>query len=422
MNKIKKTFILAIIIGLCMNFIIASGSSEETNESIVELTFRQNDPVGEVGGLLNAIDSFNEQNPGIHVSYEQVPWDDALNQFIREGHAGGGADVIQAAFVWTKDLADAGLLMNLDEFIQANPPGKGIDDFIGTDLGIINDSIYGIPWSVDTYAMAYNPEVFKRAGVSNFPETWEDLYQVSKTILDETDSYGLAFPGDTWFAFNYYLWSNGNTLLEENSSGNWYVASSEAVLEDAIEYFARFFEEGINPKTLIGATTWGDIEILDGLSRGDIAIAFLPPAPFRVAQQKSEIHLETAMVPMGSLTRTSHLGGRSIIMNKNTKHPKESWELIKFLVSKEVFDTYSYPQFPAQVSMLSNLQYGNGENGYAAQLPYAITLKQYIESPAPVSGMENAVNRALTSVYSGEKEPKTAARDMAKALEALLED
>lgn len=422
-NNMKKALLVFVIItSLCLNFAFASGSKEGSSDGVVRLTFRQNDAVGEVGGLLQAIDAFNAQNPGIHVTYEQVPWDDALNQFIREGHAGGGADVFQGAFVWTRDLADAGLLMKLDDFIKTNPPGNGLDDFIGTDLGEINDSIYGIPWSVDTYVMAYNPELFKKAGIASFPETWDELYIAAKTITEETDAYGLGFPGSTWFAFNYYLWSNGNILLAQDGDGAWHVASSEAVLEDAINYFARFFKENINPKTLIGATNWGDVEILDGLSRGDIAMAFLPPAPFRVAQSKAKTPLQTAKIPMGTMTRRSHLGGRVLLMNKNTKHPEEAWKLIQFLVSKDVFDTYQYPQFPAQVTMLSKLQYANGENGYAEQLPHAVTLKQYIVSPAPVSGMENVINRALTSVYSGEKSARDAARDMIKGLDGLMEN
>ncbi len=422
MNSVKKFISLFFVLCCITGFASASGAQEQSENGVVELTFRQNDPVGEVGGLLEAIDSFNEMHPEIHVTYEQVPWDDALNQFIREGHAGGGADVIQTAFVWTKDLADAGLVMNLDNFISANPPGIGIEDFIGTDLGIIKESVYGIPWSVDTYSMAYNPELFQQAGIQEFPATWEEMYEVARDISEKTGSFGLAFPGDTWFAFNYYLWSNGSTLLQQDSSGNWSVSVSESELSEAIDYFAEFFAENINPKTLIGATTWGDIEILDGLSKGEIAMAFLPPAPFRVAQDKSEFILQTAMIPSGSVRRVSHLGGRAIVMNKNTDHPDEAWELIKFLVSEKVFNDFKYPQFPAQVSMLDKLEYNTGEDGYAKQLPFAITLKQYIESPAPVSGMEHAVNSALTSVYSGEKDSSEAASNMVRSLEELLEN
>ncbi len=93
-------------------------SAEPAEDEVVQLTFRQNDPPNEVGDLFErALDEFNEMHPNIQVNLETVPWSDAQNQYVREVQAGGGPDVAQMAFVWTRDLATADLVTNLDSYV-----------------------------------------------------------------------------------------------------------------------------------------------------------------------------------------------------------------------------------------------------------------------------------------------------------------
>lgn len=422
--------ILAIPVFLFGSLVFAGGADEADVEGVVHLTFRQSDPPGEIEWLEQAIADWNAQNPDIQVRLESVPWSDALNQFVREGQASGGPDVLQIAFVWTADLARAGLLMNLDEMIAREPPGVGIDDFIGTDLGIVEDSYYGIPWTVDTFVMAYRPDLFAEAGIEQFPEEWNEFHEtVGRLTKDidgdgQIDQYGFGFPagsasgGGMWFLVNYYLWSNGDTFVERNSNGEWSVGVSASAIAEVMRYYNRFFDEGKTPMSLIGVNGWGDPELTGGLSRGDIAIGFFPPNTFRTAQSQSSVDLATAMIPRGRVRRISHLGGRTLAINQNTAYPAKAWEFLRYLTSRGVFERSR--QFPAQEALLSQIEFPPSETGYANQLPHAITFKQYIDSPAPVSAMWDATNREFASVFSGQKTPEQASRDLLDAIEILL--
>jgi multiple sugar transport system substrate-binding protein len=381
---------------------------------------------------MEAIADWNRDNPGIQVRSENVPWADALNQFIREGQASGGPDVLQVAFVWTADLGRAELVMNLDEIVQSSPPGAGIDDFLGTDLGEVEGSLFGIPWTVDTFVMAYRPDLFADAGVSDFPDTWEAFYRTVRDLTRDTNGdgrvnqYGFGFPagsasgGGMWFLANYYLWSNGATFVEQRDDGTWQIGATADEVAETMRYFNRFFTEGLTPASMIGVNSWGDPELTGGLSRGDIAISFFPPGTFRAAQSQADMPLATAMIPRGSQRRISHLGGRALAINANTEHPEESWEFLKYLIGRGVFERYQ--QFPAQETLLGELVFPEAEQGYADQLPHAITLKQYIESPAPVSGLWDATNREFAAVFSGQKNETRAAADLLAAMEQLLQN
>ena len=425
MRNTSKLFISI----LCVLFISVSSISAAP----IELVFRQGDPPNQIGeDLQRATDAWNAAHPDIQVRFETVPWSEGLNQYVRECQAGGGPDVYQSAFVWTRDLAKSELVANLDPYIKKSPPGAGIDDFLGVDLGEYEGSVYGIPLSVDTFALGYRPDLFEAAGIQ-FPDTWEELLPAAKKLTTDTDGdgrtdqYGFCFPAGSgatsgmWFLANYYLWSHGQGFMTEAGDGTYKVGVTAEELTSAMNYFNAFFTEKVTPESMIAIDSWGDPEYTSSLGRGDCAIIFLPPSAFRAAQKQSEVPLLSAPDPLGSVGRLSHMGGRSLVINPNTEHPEAAWELLKFLVSQEFYENYYSTYFPAQKSLLANMIFPEPLEGYVKQLPHAITFKTYILSPPPVSAMWNATNREFGAVYSGQKDTGQAAADLVKQMEELLQ-
>jgi multiple sugar transport system substrate-binding protein len=404
----------------------------------VKLLFRQSDPPNEIGdSFQGAIDEWNAAHPNIQVSFETIPWSDAQEQYVREVQAGGGPDVAQMAFVWTRDLAKSDLVMNLDSYIQNSPPGtvdgmEGFkEDFLGWDLGEYEGSVYGIPFSVDTFAMGYRPDLFEAAGVTQFPDTWQELADAAaKLTVDKdgdgrTDQYGFCFPagsGSTsgmWFLANYYLWSNGHWFIQESKDGGWEVGTTPQDVAEAMNYFNAFFANGYTPESMIAIDSWGDPEYTSALGRGDCSILFLPPASFSAAQKQSESPVRSAPDPQGSVTRISHLGGRTLIINPNTKNPDAAWEFLQFMTSREWYEKYYTTYFPPQKSLLNEMKFDEAMQGYAQQLPHAVTFKTYIVAPPPVSSMWDTTNREFGAVYSGQKTVEQASADLVAAMADL---
>ena len=107
--------------------------------------------------------------------------EEARDQFLREAAVGQGPDVVHSAFVWTKEYGTAGAVRALDDLIAKDPLPKGLDDFIAIDLARANGKVYGIPWTADTWAMAYRTDLLKAAGVE-VPDTWADLKAASAAV------------------------------------------------------------------------------------------------------------------------------------------------------------------------------------------------------------------------------------------------
>jgi multiple sugar transport system substrate-binding protein len=392
-------------------------------QETVQLKFRQFDPPTEIAGLIAAVDAWNAKNPKIQVKLETMGGGDTLAQLAREVPAGAGPDIQQLAFVWTRDLARSKLLLDLDPLIKAAPPGAGIDDFLATELAKFDGKMFGVPWSADTFAMAYRPDLLQAANVK-FPDSWEELASAAKALSNKSGQHGFCFPagsapdGGMWILANYYLWSNGVTLVEETAPGQWKIAVTAEALAKAMDYFKAFFTSGSTPESLITVNAWGDPELVGGLGRGDCAMAFFPPQTFRAAQGQSKAALETGPIPKGTVKRAAHLGGRALGINPNTKHPQEAWAFLRYLTGPETFKTYN--QYPAQKSLLASLNFPKAEQGYVAMLPLAQTFERYIASPIPVSSMTALVNREFGAVFSGQRSSKEAAEAVVAELQKLL--
>ncbi len=420
---IKREFTLAL---LCLLLISVFGS---TAGAKTEIIFRQSDTPQETVGLRKAIDEYNLRNPDVKVVFETVPWADARDQLIREAAAGTGPDVSQLAFVWTMDLAKAGALLTLDDLLSKYPLEAEVDDFLGLELGLLEDDLYGIPWTVDTHTMVYRDDILSNYGLETIPDTWIDFQDQVIKIAREREAPGFGFPaggasgGGIWFLVNYYIWSNGFSFVEKDlETGEWKLGIDEDNLAEALSYFKNFFDEGASPRSLIGISSWADPTILRGFESGYFPIVFWPPATLKsVLQTNPDLSAKSGLVPRGDVKRISHLGGRALGISKYTEHTQEAWNLLSFLTSKEVFENYYTEQFPARVSLLRELNFPEELQGYSEQLQYAQTFYQYTISPAPVGAMWDATNRESSAAFSGQKTIEQAATDLLSSISEFLQ-
>jgi len=191
----------------------------------VELTFRYN--YENVDEIRAGLDQFEQDNPGIKVTMERIAFKDARDQFVREAATGGGPDVVHLAFVWIKDLGTAEACMRINDSIEKEGIGDaGFEDFIATDLvfGDDGESIYGVPFATDTWAMVYNTAVMEEAGIEAVPETWDYLLTVCRQFKEKTGKIGFGFASGSssantiWFLANFNWWSDGGSLVVDDLS------------------------------------------------------------------------------------------------------------------------------------------------------------------------------------------------------------
>jgi multiple sugar transport system substrate-binding protein len=397
----------------------------------VTITFRFNDSEAEVRG---AIDAFQRENPDIKVELQRIGWRDAQNQFLREAAVGGGPDVVHSAQVWVKEMGQAGAALALDDLIKADPPPNGFADFVAQDLAKGADGkIYGLPWTTDTWAMVYRSDLLKEAGIDKLPTTWEELRQASEAVYKKTGKAGFGFPagssasGAIWFLANFYWWSHGKALIIQKSDGSYAVGVTPADVAEAMRYFKSYMDQGDNPKSNLAASDAHDPSILRALVSGNQAMAAMPPNTYQqVLQAYADANpgkpapFVSSPFPHPDGTKSSMIGGRMLVINANTKHPKEAWKFVRFMASQQVFADYYRTQFPAQKTLLKNVDFGAPMKGFAEQFDYARTWGPYASGPVPIGTMWNATGRAFGAALSGQRSPDDAAKDFLQEINKLM--
>jgi multiple sugar transport system substrate-binding protein len=391
----------------------------------VELIFRYN--VENVDEVRAGLDAFEAQNPGIEVTLERIAFKDARDQFVREAAVGVGPDVVHLAFVWVRDLGEACLRLN-DLMAAQGIGAAGWDDFVATDLmyGPDGESIYGVPFTTDTFAMIYRTDVMAEAGIEAPPQTWGELLEAARAVKERTGKIGFGFAAGAssantiWFLANYYWWSNGAALVVEDEQGGYTTGITAEQIAEAIEYYGAYLKEGLTTEGSLGIDAWNAPEVLEPMLRGEQWAVMVPVftadqmfADWRARHPGQPLPFITAMVPRGTGPSTTHLGGHALCVNANTEHPKEAWKLMQFLNSWEFFERYNTGYYPAQYALLERRPFPPEMKGFAEQFTKgARSWGPYARGPASIASMWNQTSRSFGSAFIGEKTPLEAGEEL----------
>ncbi|WP_330881123.1 ABC transporter substrate-binding protein [Brachybacterium sp.] len=390
-----------------------------------ERVFRQFDPADQASGLADAITIWNADHPDYRVSMETLSPNNP-QQFAREANSGSGPDIAQLAFTDVSFMAEPRILTPLAGLV-ASAPSDADDDLLATDMTTYDGSMWAVPWTADTMALVYRPDVLEQFGATETPQDWEELADVASQITQDSggDVSGFVFPAGAqfssaqWFPINYYLWAHGSQLIRVDGE-RWAVDVSEQELVEAMEYFDGFFTAGITPTAMQAITDYGDPSIVGALDEGSCAMTFMPPAAFRAARETVDGELMTAPMPCGLQDGATHLGGRALGINANCKEPEAAWEFVKFLRSPETFE--NYPQYPASATTLEQVDVDPAEQGFIDQLPHSESFARYADAPITIGSLQELVNQQFSAVYSGQSEPVVAAQKIISTLTSGLEE
>ncbi|WP_236354993.1 sugar ABC transporter substrate-binding protein [Konateibacter massiliensis] len=178
----------------------AEESQEPVAEEVVpeegaELTFWTLSGYQEYGEALAA--SFEEKY-GVKVTVQENGLD-SINKMMLDGPSGNGADVFMAAHDSFATAKDAGILAELSE-----SAAKTVSDTINeTAVKTVTSEgkIYGVPVSIETYALLYNKDLVTGEPASTFEQIKEEAAAYNKP--DENKFWYLTVPTDGYPAFPF---------------------------------------------------------------------------------------------------------------------------------------------------------------------------------------------------------------------------
>ena len=114
--------------------------------------------------------------------------------------AGNPADVINMSDGWVAELAEAGVLMNMDEAVGAKYPQIRAEYVDGAWNKVTFKGVsYHIPWYLAlSNVMAVNTLILDELGLTldDLPKTWEESYAFAKRVREQSGGkyYLYSFP------------------------------------------------------------------------------------------------------------------------------------------------------------------------------------------------------------------------------------
>ncbi len=320
----RIVFILLIFLGC---------SSEE--KSNITLVFWAMGVEGEYVSTL--IKEFERKNPEIKVVIQQIPWTAAQEKLITAYASNMLPDIFQLGNTWIPQFKSLLALENLDGYIKSSSVINSNNYFRGIwETNIIDSSVYGIPWYVDTRVLFYRSDILRKAGFNEPPKTWNELYTISKKVkkvLDANYKYPIYISINDWSPYIIFGMQNRASILKNN---NCYGNFSSPEFKEAFDYLLRYHREKLSPIGISQVTN-----IYQAFHDEYIAMFFSGPWSIKEIKRWMVDSLSNcwSIAPMPAkgdkYPGLSLAGGSSLVINRKSNYKSAAWRLIEFLSLKD---------------------------------------------------------------------------------------
>ncbi|MGM7719763.1 ABC transporter substrate-binding protein [Metabacillus sp. Hm71] len=196
---------------------------------------------------LRAIQLFEKENPDIHVIPEFTGWDGYWEKLATAAAGKNLPDVIQMDYAKLMEYIDRDLIVDLNPYVESGVLDLSDVGKAHIEGGYVDGKLYAVNLGTNSPAVAYNPEMFKEAGLEEFNPgyTWEDYAKVSKQLQEKFGEglYGAGGVANGLPWFNIYLRQHGFEVYNSEGTGLGY--EDDQLLIDFLEYWDDLLNEGV---------------------------------------------------------------------------------------------------------------------------------------------------------------------------------
>lgn len=230
----------------------SSGSTSESSDGTVNLTFTWWGNQTRNERTQAALDLYSEQNPGVTFDPQFAEWNDYWDKLATAAAGHSLPDIVQMDYSYLEQYVSNGLLVDLTPYIE-----DGTINVDNVDEGILNsgkvgDGIYALCNGVNVPALLYNKTLLDEAGITIKDNmTMDEFIAVSKEVYEKTGyKTNIAYGSDAYI--DYFCRAYDEIIYESDSIG----ASQET-----LDAFYSLYEDGINEGWLIDPSVFAEVTV-----------------------------------------------------------------------------------------------------------------------------------------------------------------
>jgi multiple sugar transport system substrate-binding protein len=374
---------------------------------------------GEVVAQL--LPEFERRHPDIHVDLQQLPWTAAHEKLLTAFAGDALPDICQLGNTWVPEFAALGALEPLDARIAESKGIAASDYFPGIwDTNVIDGTLLGVPWYVDTRLLFYRKDLLAKAGFAEPPRDWDEWRKMLAAIKTQAGkkAYSILLPLDEPEPLLQLAIQQDDPLLRDNGThGNF----ESAGFRNAFDFYNEMFANEWAPRmsdTQI-SNVWNEF------ARG--FFVFYITGPWNIGEFKRRLPPEladqwmTAPLPGPHGPGAGVAGGTSLVLFHDSPHKDAAWKLLEYF-SEPAVQLHFHEltgDLPARRSAWDDPR--------LAADPYSRAFRDQLEhvKPTPkVAEWERIViemQRAAERVARGGADTDETLRGLDKQVDALLE-
>lgn len=380
------------------------------------------------------VEKWNRLHPDIFVEVQPLPAGQSSEEILLAAISAGTTPDV-CSNIWpgaVAEYAKAGGLIALDEFddfdsvVNARKIPKDLLESFRSKDG----HFYQFPWKTNPIMMLYNVKIFEEAGFREAPKTYSEFFAVCEKIKKDVDGDGTIdiWPGYTdtrpiWWQrfFDFYplyiAASGGRTFFEDGE-----LKIDPKGAKDVFNFFRTCFEKGYFPNVNFQ---------VDPFLTGKIAIRFTGPWTISYLEKNKPEGLEYSFAPVpvpDDFNGEVYTYGdpKNIAIFSSTRHRREAWEFVKFLVSEEsdLLLLEICNQLPIRGDLLENEIFVDYFKRNPKMKPFArqVAFIRGVDEAPEMKEIFDAISREFEAcaVY-GAKSPDEAVKNLIKRINVIFE-
>jgi len=380
------------------------------------------------------VDLFNREHPQIRVELSQKSWEQKRELIHANFSAGTGPDVVQVHANYAAEFGDNGYFYRINTFADFDSVKEWyLPNLIESTR--YKENYYGLPGNAIAFVLICNGELFDEIGVQP-PKTWSEFRQAAKTLTRDRDGdgnpdqYGLTLMGGDRGGFEYrmapFILKAGGRFLSSDLKRS---LVADDIHVAVLQLFADMYQ--IDHSIAPGFLGYTITDVTDQIAGNKAAMSIEGPwYPSLLTERKlnKKIYIVPVPVPdtlVSAYHRSATLQDLCMLaMNSATKHPQETWELVKYMRNPEADMCWVKEDFGALPVTRAALNY-TGE----IHFPNLALFKQELEFAVPwpkhpqmIAMVSNIIAPYSEKAIIGEMGIREALQVAEREMQAILED
>lgn len=363
--------------------------------------------------LQKLVDKFNQQHPDIKVESLYVGQaEQQLPKILAAVVGNAPPDLLWFNATLTGQLVELNAIRPIENWLKNLPEFNQIDPALFASMEY-QGHIWSVPFATNNVGIFYRPSLFKAAGITELPQTWDELRQVARKLTIDTngdrrpDKHGIFLPlGKGEFAVFLWLpfmWSGGGELVADDSQ-------TPTVVNEGAILAMEFWRSLIADNSAVLSAPERGFEIDDFLA-GKVAMQIT--GPWTLGQLKATgVDYDVFPIPT-KLKPATAIGGENLFVFKsNPKQEAAALQFVQFVLGEEFQTQWAINTgyLPINTKARLNEQYQT----FVAEQP---AVKVFLDQAKygrsrPIfprySRLSESLGRALESVLLGKSTPKSA--------------